>query len=100
MSLVSGLAIYFIIWWLVFFAALPFGVRTQAEAGEVVEGSAPSAPTRPMLGRKVVATTLVSGLLFAGLWWVLNSGLTLDDVPFLPRMEDLGLGSRPGGVAA
>ncbi|MCB1491238.1 MAG: DUF1467 family protein, partial [Rhodobiaceae bacterium] len=31
MSIASGVAIYFLIWWLVLFAVLPFGVRTQAE---------------------------------------------------------------------
>ncbi|QCI78785.1 DUF1467 family protein [Hankyongella ginsenosidimutans] len=33
MSLISGLAIYLIIWWTVLFTVLPWGVRTAAEAG-------------------------------------------------------------------
>lgn len=35
MSLFSGIAIYFIIWWTALFALLPFGLRTQAEENEV-----------------------------------------------------------------
>ncbi len=91
MTLVSGFAIYFILWWLTFFCTLPFGVRTQAEADEVVAGSAPSAPTRPLLRKKIAATTVISLVLFAGLWAILASDLTLDDVPLLPRMEDIRL---------
>ena len=33
MSLVSGLMIYAILWWLVLFMVLPFGIRTTREAG-------------------------------------------------------------------
>ena len=61
MNLVSGLMIYAIIWWMVLFMVLPFGVRTvREEGGEVVEGQAASAPVmiRPapmMLMRRQVA---------------------------------------------
>lgn len=36
MDRVMALAIYIFIWWITLFAVLPFGVRTQDEAGEVV----------------------------------------------------------------
>ncbi len=87
MALGSMLAIYFIIWWLVLFAVLPFGVRSQEEAGDDIEpGSMPGAPSRPMLVRKAIATTIVSAIIFAAVYWVLvHSGLTLDDVPIPGR---------------
>ncbi len=82
MSLTSSIAIYFIIWWVVLFAVLPFGVQSQVEHGEVVPGSEPGAPHRPMLVRKAVATTIISAVLFAVVYWfVVYSGLTLDDLP-------------------
>ncbi|ESR25129.1 DUF1467 family protein [Lutibaculum baratangense] len=88
MQLVSAIAVYFIIWWLVFFAVLPVGVRTQAEDEAVVEGSAPSAPTMPNLFRKVLATTAISLVVYAGFYWLVElSGLSLDDIPFLPDMR-------------
>ena len=34
MSLAGGIAIFGLIWFLVLFAVLPFGVRTSAEAGD------------------------------------------------------------------
>jgi predicted secreted protein len=63
-----AIAIYVVIWWTVLFAILPFGVRTQAEDCVVVPGTPESAPTRPRLLRVLLLTTLVSGLVFGGLW--------------------------------
>ncbi|MCB5175992.1 MULTISPECIES: DUF1467 family protein [Microvirga] len=58
---VSGaLALYFVIWWTLLFAVLPFGVRSQAETGEVVKGSEPGAPAAPALREKAIWTTLVA----------------------------------------
>lgn len=64
MTIVNAVAIYFLIWWIVLFTVLPFGVRTQEEAGEVAEGTAPSAPARPMLRRKALITTGISAIIF------------------------------------
>jgi len=42
-----GTATYFIIWWLLLFAILPFGVQSQHELDDIVPGTAPSAPAPP-----------------------------------------------------
>ncbi|MTH97886.1 DUF1467 family protein [Roseibium sp. RKSG952] len=82
MSVVYGLAVFFMIWWIVLFAVLPFGFRrTQAEAGEVLPGSEPGAPERPQFLKVFVITTIVAALVFAGYLFVRQSGLTLDDLP-------------------
>jgi predicted secreted protein len=64
MSWTTALAIYFIIWWVVLFAVLPWGIRSQAESGEVVPGSDPGAPAIPRLGAKLVWTTFVATVVF------------------------------------
>ncbi len=61
-------AIYFVVWWTVLFAVLPFGVRTQAEAGEIVPGSAPSAPLAPRLKQKALATSVIAAIACFALW--------------------------------
>jgi predicted secreted protein len=71
MSLVLGLAIYFIIWWVCLFAVLPFGVRTQAEAGEVVQGTPESAPAAPRLKRVALITTGVATLVFSVVYFMI-----------------------------
>ena len=52
MNVVGGLALYFVIWWITLFAVLPFGIRSQQEAGDVVEGTEPGAPILPGLLQK------------------------------------------------
>jgi predicted secreted protein len=89
MSLGFAAAIYFIVWWIVLFAMLPFGVRTSEEAGEKLSpGAADSAPHRPRLLPKMIATTIVSAIIFAGLYAIIvHHVITLNDIPFLPRYE-------------
>ena len=65
MSWTTAVAIYFIVWWVVLFAVLPWGVRSQAESGEVVPGSDPGAPAIPHLLAKLVWTTVVATVVFA-----------------------------------
>ena len=40
----TAFAIYFVIWWIVLFLTLPFGVRSQHEDGEGAPGTDPGAP--------------------------------------------------------
>ena len=89
MNLVLGLAIYFVCWWIILFAILPFGVTTQIDAGEVLPGTAESAPVAPRLIPKLIATTIVAGIIFAFIYWLIEGGVvSLGDIPFLPRFED------------
>ena len=67
----TWLAIYFIVWWLTLFIVLPFGVRSQHEAGEVTPGSEPGAPARLNLIKIFGITTLVSLIFQGGIWWLI-----------------------------
>lgn len=72
MSLALGIALYLMIWWMTLFAVLPIGVRTQGEAGEVVEGTPASAPVKPRLLRTVAINTVVATVAFAIVWAALE----------------------------
>lgn len=61
---VLAFAIYFIVWWVCLFAVLPFGVTTQSDIGEVVQGTSAGAPVAPRLGRVAAITTIVASLAF------------------------------------
>jgi predicted secreted protein len=84
MSLATAVAIYFIIWWVVLFAVLPWGVRSQQESGSVAPGTDPGAPVPSNLGRKLIWTTIVASIVFA-LWHVAYSYrlIALDDLAAL-----------------
>jgi predicted secreted protein len=85
MSAGTLIAIYFLIWWVVLFAVLPWGVRNQEEAGEVVPGTDPGAPSVHRLGRKLLWTTLVATVLFGILHVIYDRGLIPYD--FLMRIS-------------
>jgi predicted secreted protein len=84
MSPTLGLALYFIIWWTVLFAVLPFGIRTQAEEGRVVPGTPESAPVRPRLIRIFLINTLVATAVFGCvLVAIVYRLIPISDVPVL-----------------
>ncbi len=62
-----AIATFFTMWWIVLFAVLPFGVRSQEESGQVVPGSEAGAPVTPLLLRKAIWTTIISAILFVAL---------------------------------
>lgn len=64
MSLALSIALYFLIWWTLLFAILPFGLRTQGEAGEIVPGTPAGAPVKPRLLWVAGVNTLVSAIVF------------------------------------
>jgi predicted secreted protein len=83
-SLTTAVAIYFIIWWVVLFTVLPWGIRSQHESGDVIPGSDPGAPVIPRLGAKLLWTTAVATAVFAAFAAVyLNRLVTLDDLATL-----------------
>ncbi len=78
MNPIAIVGIFFVVWWLVLFAILPWGTHTQDEEGEVVLGTARSAPVRPMLVRKAIATTIVTAIVVGALVFAVEYyGLTV-----------------------
>ncbi len=51
------IVIFVVIWWLVLFMVLPFGVQKD---NEIVRGNDPGAPKNPMLKRKIILTSIIS----------------------------------------
>ena len=82
MSIATAIAIYFIIWWVVLFAVLPWGVRSQHEGGTIAPGTDPGAPVIPRLRVKLIWTTIVAALVFA-VWYIaiyVYRLITIDDL--------------------
>jgi predicted secreted protein len=63
MGVFGLIVVYVIVWWIVFFVALPVGVRQDRA---VEEGHDPGAPDRPMLWRKAAAATVIAAILVGG----------------------------------
>lgn len=73
MGWISGIAVYIVIWWVVIFMVLPWGVQ-PIERADIEKGHAPSAPVRPHMLRKVILTTLISAVLWLIAYVVISSG--------------------------
>jgi predicted secreted protein len=75
MAITTILAIYFIIWWVVLFAVLPWGVHSQDESGDVTPGTDPGAPAVHKVWLKLFWTTVIASILFGVLAAVYELGL-------------------------
>ena len=80
MQVGTALAMYFLIWWVTLFAVLPWGIKNQEESGEVVSGTDPGAPAMPRLWRKLLWTTLLSGVVYGILTVLYRSGVLSFDL--------------------
>ncbi len=54
------IVIYIIIWWLVLFITLPFGIRKD---DTVIEGNDPGVPKKTLLKKKIFITSIISLIL-------------------------------------
>lgn len=75
MNIVSGITLFTIIWWVVFFCALPLGVRQDEQPPE---GAMPGAPANPNLKHKVVWTFIVSSII----WLLIYAAVKADIYSF------------------
>jgi len=63
MSWITGVVVYAVIWWIVLFAVLPWGVN-RTENPEA--GHDHGAPSKANIGRKFLWTTLIAGVIWGG----------------------------------
>jgi len=65
MDWLTLLGVYFVTWWIVLFAVLPWGIKVPEKTDP---GHAESAPEHPRLRRKAAITSLVAALVTALIW--------------------------------
>ena len=72
---ITGLAIiYIIIWWIIFFSALPIGIKHDDKRfNDNLEGVDPGAPKNPNILKKFLYTTLITTLIFIGIYYIVNN---------------------------
>ena len=69
----TGLAIYFVLWWLVLFTVLPFGTKPVADPDS--RSGWRGVPAQPRLVRTVVVTSVVTGIVWGLLYLAITSEL-------------------------
>lgn len=65
MTWFNALIVYICVWWVMLFMVLPWGVR-RVENPE--PGHEPGAPEKPMIWRKLIATTLLSFVVWGAIY--------------------------------
>ena len=87
MTITAAIVLFAVIWFLTLFVALPIGLRTQGEAGEVVPGTPSSAPAEPQMRRKFFWVTLITLALWLPLCaFLIWGGVTVRDIDIWGRM--------------
>ncbi|WP_099827788.1 DUF1467 family protein [Oceaniglobus indicus] len=95
MSIVSAIVLYAVLWFLTLFVALPIGLRTQGDEGEIVPGTHAGAPANFRLKRTALWVTVISmviWLIIAGI--ILSGWISVRDLDWFHRM---GPASGTGG---
>jgi predicted secreted protein len=72
MGWITAVAVYVVVWWIVIFAVLPWGVK-PIESND--QGFDPGAPQNPRLLRKIVITTIVTTVIWLAFVLVATSNL-------------------------
>lgn len=76
MGVAGGLVVFFITWWTVLFAVLPFGVRRHDELGEdAPPGTEEAAPARPMIVKKFLWTTAITAVIWVIVFVAIESNI-------------------------
>ena len=70
MTWLTGVMVYVMIWWVVLFTVLPWGVKVPDDPEP---GHATSAPIKPMMWRKALITTLIAGVFWGIAYWLIES---------------------------
>ncbi len=90
MSITSALVLFAVIWFLVFFIAIPIRLETQGDRGEVVPGTHAGSPQVHNLKTKAWITTFVALVFWATTCGIIVSGvITMRDIDFFNRMDPL-----------
>jgi len=72
MGLLNAVFIFLLVWWTMLFTVLPLGVERHEEAGK---GFDAGAPKRPDLKKKIIINTIISFLIVAALWVMVDAGV-------------------------
>lgn len=74
MTITGAIVMFSVTWFLVFLCILPTRQVSQYSTGDIVPGSAKSAPTDPQIGRKARLTTVITLILWAIMCGIILSG--------------------------
>jgi len=90
MNSVLAFAVFVVLWWVVLFAVLPIGLKTQDDDENVTLGTVSSAPgSGGHVVKAMIWATLISVALFATFYAATTYfGIGINDIPrFVPEFD-------------
>lgn len=87
MNLTGGIVLFASLWFLTLFVVLPIGQRSQADMGEVMQGTHAGAPFNLAWRRKLLITTLITAAIWGVIAFIiLGDYITRDDISHLDQL--------------
>ena len=76
MGITGSIIVYVMIWWIIFFSLLPVGIQSNKEVfKEKIGGMDPGAPKNTKIGKKFLITTLITTIIFAVIYYLVEIDL-------------------------
>ena len=76
MGITGSIIVYVMIWWIIFFSLLPVGIQSNKEVfREKIGGMDPGAPKNPKIRKKFLITTLITTIIFAVIYYLVEIDL-------------------------
>lgn len=72
MPILTGIMVYVLVWWMIFFCMLPLNIQSITKP---TDGAMPGAPINPGLKRKVVLTTIVAVAVWLAIYGLIKADL-------------------------
>ncbi len=72
MGILNAFFIFLLVWWTMIFAVLPLGVERHEEAGKGFDSGAPKSAD---LKKKVIINTILSLIIVAIIWILVDTGV-------------------------
>lgn len=88
MTITGAIVLFAVIWFLTLLVALPIGLRTQGDLGEIEPGTPASAPENPNIRKKIIWVTIVTIALWLPLVIVIDQGwISIEDIDIWRRFR-------------
>ena len=76
MGITGSIIVYVLIWWIIFFSVLPFGIQSnKVKFEEKIEGVDPGAPKNPKIAKKFLITTIITSIIFIVIYYLVEFDL-------------------------
>lgn len=72
MTWFSGIVVFVLVWWMMFFCILPLRIKSIEKP---TDGSMPGAPVNPYIGYKILLTTLVASVVWFAIYEIIKADL-------------------------